>query len=96
MHLLLELLLHLFSHPFLGHDDLFDVRLSQLSLPCLLSDFLFLITELSLQLGDLRLHDSLNLHALLPSLLQFSLKSGHLLLERVHGALLFLQGLPQF
>ena len=63
--LLLELLLHLFDHPLLGRDNLFYLRLGQLSLSSLLRDFLLLGAELSTQLGDLHLHTLLNLSAFL-------------------------------
>ena len=93
--LLLELLLHLFNHPLLGRDNLFDLRLGQLGLSSLLRDFLLLTTELSAQLGDLYLHRLLSLGILLLCFLQFSLKCGRLVLQSVHRTLLFLQVLPQ-
>ena len=93
--LLLELLLHLFDHPLLGRDNLFDLRLGQLSLSSLLRDSLLLTTELSAQLGDLYLHRLLGLGVLLPCFLQFSLKCCRLVLQSVHRTLLLLQGLPQ-
>lgn len=67
--LLLELLLHLFDHPLLGRDNLFDLRLGQLSLSSLLRDPLLLSAELSTQLGDLHLHALLGLGAFLLGLL---------------------------
>ena len=67
--LLLKLLLHLFDHPLLGRDNLFDLRLGQLSLSRLLRYLLLLCAELSTQLGDLRLHALLALGALLLGLL---------------------------
>ena len=67
--LLLELLLHLFDHPLLGRDNLFDLRLSQLSLSSLLRDPLLLSAELGTQLGDLHLHALLGLGAFLLGLL---------------------------
>ena len=69
LRLLLELLLHLFDHPLLGRDNLFDLRLGQLSLSSLLRDPLLLSAELGTQLGDLHLHALLGLGAFLLGLL---------------------------
>lgn len=67
--LLLELLLHLFDHPLLGCDNLFDLRLGHLSLSSLLRDLILLSAELSTQLGDLHLHALFGLGAFLLGLL---------------------------
>lgn len=69
LRLFLELLLHLLDHPLLSRDNLFDLRLGQLSLSSLLRDLLLLSAQLSTQLGDLHLHALLGLGALLLGIL---------------------------